>query len=258
VYRGFRIAVAVPAHNEGRFIARTLAAVPGYVDDIVVVDDASSDDTMQEIRRAAALDPRVHAIEHQRNRGVGAAIVSAFETSLALGSDIVAVMDGDGQMHPDDMEGMIAPIASGRADMAKGLRFDGWRPRGRMPLARWAGNLLLSQATRAASGWRSALDSQSGYVALSSSGLARLPIGRLYARYGFPNDLFLRAGEAGLRVECVPVRAVYGAEVSGIRPHLAVPVIGWLLFRGWIRRLSSRRRRTEAPGTRRSIEADES
>ncbi len=257
MYRELRIAVAVPAHNEGRLIRRMLEAMPGYVDDIVVVDDASTDDTAAEIRCSALRDPRIHALAHDRNRGVGASIVTAFGTSIALGADIVVVMDGDGQMHPDDLGAMLEPIASGEFDVAKGLRFDGIRPRGSMPFARWAGNLVLSAVTRRASGWRAPLDSQCGYVALSSDALSRLPLDRLYARYGFPNDLFLSSVGAELRILCVPVRSVYGSEVSGIRAHVAVPVILWLLLRGWIRRIAGGSRRRRPVSVQTAIEVDE-
>lgn len=64
MYRELRIAVAVPAHNEERLIRRTLERVPGFVDDIVVVDDASSDGTSEEVARAALVDPRIHALSH--------------------------------------------------------------------------------------------------------------------------------------------------------------------------------------------------
>lgn len=256
MYRELRIAVAVPAHNEERLIRRTLDRVPHFVDDIVVVDDASSDRTSEEVARVALVDPRIHALSHDLNRGVGASIVTAFETSIALGADIVVVMDGDGQMHPDDLSAMVEPVASGRFDVAKGLRFNGLRPRGTMPPGRWIGNLVLSAATRLASGWREPLDSQCGYVALSAEALSRLSLAELYARYGFPNDLFLRSVGAGLRVSCVPVRSVYGAEVSGIRPHVAVPVIFWLLLRGWIRRITGGTR-GRRPATQPAIEVDE-
>lgn len=256
MYRELRIAVAVPAHNEERLIRRTLERVPGFVDDIVVVDDASTDETAAEIRHASLRDSRIHGLMHDRNRGVGASIVTAFETSIALGADIVVVMDGDGQMHPDDLAAMVEPVALGRFDVAKGLRFDGLRPRGSMPSGRWIGNLVLSAATRLASGWRAPLDSQCGYVALSAAALSRLSLAELYARYGFPNDLFLRSVGAGLRVSCVPVRSVYGAEVSGIRPHVAVPVIFWLLARGWLRRITGGNR-GRRPASQPAIEVDE-
>lgn len=98
--------------------------------------------------------------------------MTAFETSLALGADVVIVMDGDGQMDPADLRAMIEPIADGSFDVAKGQRFDGVRPRGTMPTGRWIGNLVLSAATRLASGWWAPLDSQCGYVALSAAGLS--------------------------------------------------------------------------------------
>ena len=71
MYRELRIAVAVPAHNEGRLIRRMLEAVPAFVDEIVVVDDASADDTATEIRRAAMRDRRIHGLERVVKRGGG-------------------------------------------------------------------------------------------------------------------------------------------------------------------------------------------
>ena len=249
-----KVAVAIPAHNEERLIAGTIGTVPRFVDLVIVVDDASTDATCAEVRRAADLDGRVVVLDHSRNCGVGAAIVTAYREALRRGADVVAVMDGDGQMHPDDLESIVAPVCAGRADLAKGTRFDGLSPRGRMPAARWIGNVVLSAATRWAAGIDIALDAQCGYTAVSSAALARLPLDVLYPRYGFPNDLVLRAVEAGLRIEPVPVRAVYGAEISGIRPHIAVPRILALLARAAVRRLAQ----TRQPAIRtRPLEAEE-
>jgi glycosyltransferase involved in cell wall biosynthesis len=237
------VAVAVPAHNEERLIARTLAAVPAFVDVVVAVDDASEDATAERIAEAALADARVRPVRHDANRGVGAAIVTAYRAALHLGADVVVVMDGDGQMDPADLPVLLEPVCRGRADLAKGHRFDGLVPRGPMPLARVVGNLLLSAATRVAAAHAGRLDAQCGFTAISSNALAKLPLDRLYPRYGFPNDLVLRALEAGLRIESVPVRAVYGSEVSGIRPHVALPRIGGLLVRGCARRLAAPVRR---------------
>ncbi len=236
MYLGNRIAVAIPAHNEERLVARTLGAIPLFVDAIVAVDDASDDATSREIRRAAGLDARIHALAHPDNRGVGAAIVTAYRAALHLGADVVAVMDGDGQMDPGDLPALLEPVCAARADLAKGHRFDGIRPRGPMPVTRVVGNHVLSAATRIAAGHRAPLDAQCGFTAIAASALTRLPLDRMYPRYGFPNDLVLRVLEAGLRVESVPIRALYGTEISGIRPHVAIPRIFGLLARGWMRR----------------------
>ncbi len=226
----------MPAHNEERLVARTLARVPTFVDVVVAVDDASSDATYTEIERVADSDRRIHPLRHDRNRGVGASVVAAYKAALHLGSDVVAVMDGDGQMDPDDLPRLLDPICDGRADVAKGYRFNGLRANGPMPIARVVGNRVLSTATRVASGYEGPLDAQCGYTAVSANGLARLPLDLLYPRYGFPNDLVMRALEVGLTVESVPVRAVYASEVSGIRPLDAIPRIVGLLARGWARR----------------------
>ncbi len=236
MYRQNRVAVAIPAHNEARHVARTIATVPSFVDVVVAVDDASEDGTAAELARAARADARVRPLAHDRNRGVGAAIVTAYRAALHLGADAVVVMDGDGQMDPRDMPALLDPVCEGRADLVKGHRFDGLRPRGPMPRSRVVGNHLLSAATRVAAGYAAPLDAQCGYTAVAASALACLPLDRLYPRYGFPNDLVLRALEAGLRVESVPIRALYGSEVSGIRPHVAIPRILGLLARGWARR----------------------
>jgi glycosyltransferase involved in cell wall biosynthesis len=236
VFRNLRVAVVLPAHNEERFIGRALRAIPPFVDAVYAVDDASDDETVRAVLREIACDPRISLLCHHENRGVGASIVTGYRAALTAGSDIVVVMDGDGQMHPGDLPTLLGPIADRRAEFVKGNRFDGLRPRGEMPATRLLGNIILSAVTRLVAGIRSPLDAQCGYTAISASALSRLPLDSLYPRYGFPNDLLFRALEAGFRVLSVPVRAVYGEEISGIRP-IAIPRIFGLLLRAAIRRV---------------------
>ena len=77
---GKRVAVVVPAHDEEELIGRTLASIPAFVDRIYVVDDRSQDETAA--RAAESQDPRVEVIAHDRNRGVGAAIVTGYKRAL--------------------------------------------------------------------------------------------------------------------------------------------------------------------------------
>jgi glycosyltransferase involved in cell wall biosynthesis len=216
-----RIAVIVPAYREERLLGRMLARVPGYVDGIYVVDDASPDGTF-DVARATG-DPRVHALRHPANQGVGAAIVTGYRQALADGHDVLAVMAGDDQMHPDDLGPLLRAVLAG-ADYAKGNRFRHPDAR-RMPFARRVGGEGLSLVTRRATGL-SLGDSQCGFTALSARAALRLPLAELWPRYGYPNDLLLMLAAEGMRVVEVPVRPVYADESSGLRPWHAVAILG--------------------------------
>src|SRR5690349_17239896 len=119
MFRALRVAVVVPAYNEHANIADTVGGIPDWVDAIIVVDDASRDDTAAAVPTA----PRVTIVRHDENRGVGAAIMTGYRRALAAGADVAVVMAGDGQMDPRDLPELLAPIADGRADYVKGNRF---------------------------------------------------------------------------------------------------------------------------------------
>jgi len=244
MFRGRTVAVVIPAYNERDKIVATIRSVPGYVDHILVVDDGSADGTAAAARRHAARRRAgvVEVLRHEVNRGVGAAIASGYARAVALGAQVTAVMAGDGQMDPADLPRLLEPVAAGRADYVKGNRFawpGGWR---RMPRARMVGNLLLSLATRAASGYWRLFDSQCGYTAASRPALLAIAPQKMFARYGYPNDLLARLGAAGARVVDVPVRPVYGpAWRSGLRPARVALPIALLLARACWRRLWTRR-----------------
>lgn len=223
------IAVIVPAYCEQQRIARTLATMPDFVDVVIAVDDASPDDTSREIERLT--DPRLVALRHAQNRGVGAAIVSGYRAALERGADVLAVMAGDGQMDPADLARVVDPVALGVADYVKGNRFRHPQRRN-MPLARRAGGALLGAITRAASGL-GVSDTQCGYTALCASVAKRLPLDELWPRYGYPNDLLLLLAAHGARVEEVAVRPVYAGEASGIRPWHVLSIAGIIARRWW-------------------------
>jgi glycosyltransferase involved in cell wall biosynthesis len=237
MYRGLRIAVVMPAFHEADAIGAAVASVPPLVDQLIVVDDASSDETA---RVALTRDRPLELIRHRRNRGVGAAIVTGYRRVLAEpgGADAAVVMAGDGQMDPDDLPRLLDPIAEGRADYAKGNRFHTRHVWVEMPPSRILGNVLLSMATKATSGYWRIFDSQCGYTAITREALGAIDLGRVFPRYGYPNDLLARLHAAGMRVVDVPVRPVYGpAWKSGIRVPSVVGPMSKVLWRSWLERL---------------------
>ena len=217
--KGARVAVVVPAFNEARWIHDTIASIPELVDHILVVDDASVDDTVSIAQNVN--DGRVTVIQHPRNRGVGAAIVTGYRSALNLGADVTAVLAGDGQMDPEDLAAVLDPAIRRDADYVKGNRLAHPDVLRRMPRLRRLATMFLAWLTRHAAGLEALSDSQCGYTAISADALRAIDINDVWPRYGYPNDLLGAIALAGLRIHEVPVRPIYRDEASGIRPwHL--------------------------------------
>jgi glycosyltransferase involved in cell wall biosynthesis len=236
---GKRVGVVIPAYNEEHLIAETIGGVPDFVDLVVVVDDCSTDGTVARVEALA--DPRVVLVRHDRNQGVGAAIVSGYHAAIAARMDVTAVMAADNQMDPDDLKTLVAPVARGEVDYAKANRLFTGQAWEQIPHARYLGNAVLSLLTKIASGYWHVADSQSGYTAIALPTLEQLDIDRIYERYGFPNDMLVHLNVWNARVRDFPSRPIYGVgEQSGIRLRRVVPSISWLLLKGFFWRLKEK------------------
>jgi len=225
-----RIFVVVPAFCEERLIQRTILSIPGYVERIIVVDDASTDATCEQVRALA--DPRVFLVCHAKNRGVGAAIYTGYQAGLSLGADILVVMAGDNQMHGDDLRDLLVPLLNDTACYVKGNRHLHERARD-MPWLRRSGSRLLALVTSWAMGVRIG-DSQCGYTALRRSAALQLDFSDLWPRYGYPNDLLIALAKRGVAVAEVAVRPVYADETSGLRPWHMLSILT-VIGRSWWR-----------------------
>jgi glycosyltransferase involved in cell wall biosynthesis len=235
VYRDLRVAVVVPAHNEERLVGRVVETAPELVDHVIVVDDASTDQTAQSA--AAVGDPRAEVIRLEKNRGVGGAIVAGHRRALELGCDVSVVMAGDAQMDPAYLPALLDPIADGIAQFTKANRFYGERSFAGMPRHRVVGNIAMSFLTKVASGYWGLFDPQNGYTAIHRSALERLDLDRLSERYEFENDLLIRLNVLRVPARDVPIPAVYGDEVSGLRLRSAAPRMFLKLWRGFWHRM---------------------
>jgi glycosyltransferase involved in cell wall biosynthesis len=233
---GKRVAVVVPAHDEEKLIGTTLSTIPEFVDRVYVVDDASKDATAERAREAGG--ERADVITHDHNQGVGAAILTGYRRALADGVDVTAVMAGDNQMDPADLEAIAGPVARGEVDYAKANRLFTGRAWELIPRTRYLGNAVLSLLTKIASGYWHVADSQSGYTAISRDTLDLLDLDRIYKRYGFPNDMLVHLNVINAKVRDVPSRPVYGVgESSGIKLRRVIPSISWLLVKAFFWRM---------------------
>ena len=238
MYRGKNVAVVVPAYNEQARIAHVVRTVPDWVDFVIVVDDASRDETA--LRARAEDRAGLVVLRHHRNRGVGRAIFTGYEQAHRMGADLAVVMAGDGQMDPADLPGLIETLLDG-ADYVKGNRFADpsvWRV---MPRERILGNLVLSLVTKVTSGYRDSFDSQCGYTAIALPLLDRLDTSRIYGGYSYCNDLLCHLHRVGARVRDVRVRPIYDGAESGIRFRTLLHPIAGVLLTGLVGRVFEER-----------------
>ncbi|ACV48154.1 MULTISPECIES: glycosyltransferase family 2 protein [Halomicrobium] len=252
MFNGHSLSVVVPAYNEESHVGEVIDTLPDCVDRAYVVDDCSTDDTWSVIQSHVPARERsrsraradggeaaqtVVPIRHERNRGVGGAIKTGYLAAIRDGTDIVAVMGGDGQMDPDLLPDIVAPVADGRAAYAKGNRLCSPSDRSSMPTVRQAGNRMLSALTRLASGYWGIGDPQNGYTAASTAALERSGVDEMYEFYGYCNDLLVKLNVADCRVADVPMPAEYGDETSHIDLRTYVPRVSGMLARNFFWRL---------------------
>lgn len=230
-----RVAVVVPAYNEERLIAKTIEGIPDYVDRVIVVDDCSTDGTLEAARALA--DDRVRVERLPENQGVGGAIVHGHRIAMDLESDIMVVMAGDDQMDPEALPKLLRPLTQDGYGFAKGNRFFSTSSLAGMPRHRVAGSMVLTFLNKAASGYWHLVDPQNGYTAVTREALELVPLEKVSKRYEFENDLLIWLNIAGVRAIDVPIPARYGLEQSTIRLRSVVPRLSWSLFTGFWRRI---------------------
>jgi glycosyltransferase involved in cell wall biosynthesis len=238
MYQKKTIAVVIPAYNEEKLIGRVIETMPKYVDHIVVVNDCSTDNTLQVLEKYQKPKTKLVIINHEKNQGVGGATATGYKWARDHDVDVAVVMNGDAQMDPNDLPNLLEPVVRGWTDYAKGNRLftgNAWKI---IPKTRYLGNAVLSLLTKIASGYWHVADSQSGYTAINKKALHTIDWDAMYKRYGQPNDLLIRLNVYNFRVVDVPIAPVYNVgERSGIRIERVVFTLSFLLLRRFFWRL---------------------
>lgn len=181
---------------------------------------------------------RIILINLAKNSGNGSAIARGLKWAMDKNIDCSAVMDGDGQMDPCELESIVAPIINGQCDYVKGNRLihrSAWLV---MPRARFIGNSILSIFTKIASGYWHVTDSQCGFVALSAKALQSLRLYNIYKSYGWPNDILVKLNIAFCTIKEVEIKPLYDVgEKSKMKIWKIIPLISWLLLKSFVKRL---------------------
>jgi glycosyltransferase involved in cell wall biosynthesis len=181
---------------------------------------------------------RIILINHLRNGGVGAAIATGYRWCRDRGIDCTAVMAGDGQMDPSELESICSPVVEENIDYVKGNRLIHRSARLVIPKVRFWGNSVLSILTKVASGYWHVSDTQTGYTAISLTALKAIDIHTIYKRYGMPNDLLVKLNIAFCTLREVEIKPVYNVgEQSKMKIMKVIPNVSWLLLKSFFYRL---------------------
>jgi glycosyltransferase involved in cell wall biosynthesis len=199
--------VIVPAYREAGRIEAVVRAIRAHVDDVIVVDDGSPDDTGREAGAAGAT-----VIRHAVNLGKGAALASAFRAAIERGFDYVITMDGDGQHAPEDIPRFIETYLATGLPVLVGNRMCDTRS---MPLIRRLTNRfmswLLSREMR-----QRVPDTQCGYRLYNLAVVSGVAIQS--PRFAAESEILMDLSDRGIRIGAVPVATLYGTEQSKIHP----------------------------------------
>jgi glycosyltransferase involved in cell wall biosynthesis len=181
---------------------------------------------------------RVILINNLKNCGVGASIARGYKWCLDHNIDCTAVMAGDGQMDPAELESICLPVINEGVDYVKGNRLihgSAWLV---IPKTRYIGNSILSILTKIASGYWHVSDTQTGYTAISLSALNAIKLHDIYKTYGMPNDMLVKLNIAFCTLKEVKIKPVYNiGESSKMSVTSVIPRITWLLFKSFFKRL---------------------
>lgn len=210
-----KISVVIPCYKSLDFVLGVLDRIPDIISTIYCVDDGCPQKTGQHIQEQCK-DARVEVLFHERNQGIGGAMVTGYKQALKDGADIIVKIDSDGQMDPAMIPNFVEPILQGKADYTKGNRFFTPEFLSAMPRIRVFGNAGLSFLTKFSSGYWQIFDPTNGYTAIHANVLKLLPLDKISKGYFFESDMLFRLGTVRAVVVDIPQKAIYADEESSL------------------------------------------
>lgn len=214
--KNIKIGVVIPCYKVSHHIFALLDKIDASVHSIYVVDDCCPEKTGNLVKLEYK-DKRLKIIQHEKNLGVGGAVISGYKEAIKDDMDIVVKIDGDGQMDPALIHEFIYPIINSEADYTKGNRFYNLEEILAMPKKRIFGNTALSFINKISSGYWNIFDPTNGYTAIHIDVIKMLPLNKISKRYFFESDILFRLNTLKAVVVDIPMEANYGDEASNLK-----------------------------------------
>jgi glycosyltransferase involved in cell wall biosynthesis len=214
--------IIMPAYNAGGTIERVFDRIPpaarSRITRYVVVDDGSTDDTQAALARLRGRCPDLVVLQHDRNRGYGAAEKTLLDYAVDGGAEVAILLHSDGQYSPEKILDVLEPFDRGDADIVQGSRMlNAGALRGGMPLYKFLANKTLTAVANRALGLSMA-EYFSGYMAYRRSALLAIPYHELANTFQFDMQMLVMARVKNQRVVEIPIPTIYADEISHLQP----------------------------------------
>ena len=209
------IAVIIPCYKVKQQILRVIEKIGHNVDKIYIVDDFCPEHSGQFVAENVS-DPRIKIIYHEKNQGVGGAMITGYKKALEDKCTIAVKIDGDDQMDPSLISKFITPLIEGRADYTKGNRFYYLEGLSQMPFLRLVGNAGLSFINKISSGYWDIMDPTNGLTAINLNVVNILPLDKISKRYFFESDMLFRLNISKAVIIDIPMHSKYADEKSNL------------------------------------------
>ena len=207
-----KVVVVLPAYNAEKTLEATYAEIPlDIVDDVILVDDASSDKTVEIARRIGIR----HVVKHDKNRGYGGNQKTCYRKALELGADIVVMLHPDYQYDATRIPQLVDPILDGKMDLMLGSRFLGDPLAGGMPRWKYVSNRFLTGVENLAFGLRLS-EYHTGFRAYSRVLLESIPYHLNSNDFVFDQELVAQAVANHMRIGEIAVPTRYFQEASSV------------------------------------------
>ena len=211
------VSVIIPVYNEERNIEYVIEGVEKYCENIIIVDDKSTDKSYEIIKNLQQrFSEKIIVLQNDKNSGIGYSVKKGMKKALELNNDIIIKFDGDNQHLPEDIPKFKTKLINEQLDLIKGNRFLINEYSEPMPNLKILGNLITTNLQKLVSGNYKISDPNNGFLAIKKVVLNMVDFKKLKNNYYFENSLLIYISSMGLKIGEVPIKTIYRDEESSI------------------------------------------
>lgn len=226
MYRGRKCVAIVPAFNEQAKIESVLQSVPFFLDEVIVIDDGSTDNTRELIIRNKKLNNKINFVHNQNNKGVGFSIIRGYQIALQSQHDLSVILAGDGQMNPAYVSEMFDLILDNNFEVVKGNRIFFSKVLISAPKLRVVGNLLLTVINKICFEMWDIRDPQNGFVSLNLNSFSPRDFLGLDSGYLFETTFLKLIKRKRIRICDINIPASYEQHRSSLKINkIIIPLL---------------------------------